>query len=321
MAPSDNQALDDKLLRRYLLGSLPEADSERLHELSVSDEEFADRLDAVENDLVDAYVQRELSEEDLQQFKSFYLSSPRRREKVQFAEGLLELERRVTTTPASLKRETAVPAPQAERAPRDRSWVGVLVPRFGFGALAAACLALLLAGGYLLLQNRELRKQLTDAQSHQVSDQRAIVQELEGQLEQERSKKNEALQDLESARRSQLNLDQLTIVSMVLPAPTRSPGPMPTISVHAGTDLVVLVLPLESDDFTAYRAELKEAGAGRTVWRSAKVTASQEERKSLSVSFRATLLKHQNYILKLTGIGGRDREEVVGAYPFSVVVQ
>src|SRR5215472_6462693 len=150
MAPSDNQVLDDERLRRYLLGVLPEADAERLHELSVTDEEFAGRLDAVENDLVDAYVRGELSEDNLTHFKAFYLSSPTRRQKVQFAEGLLALERRTASAPARIK-ERGVSASPSRQASRDRSSSPMLaVRRFGFRwGLAAASVALLVAGGYL----------------------------------------------------------------------------------------------------------------------------------------------------------------------------
>ena len=41
---------DDDILVRYLLGSLPEDETERLDELSVSDDDFVWRLRAAEND-------------------------------------------------------------------------------------------------------------------------------------------------------------------------------------------------------------------------------------------------------------------------------
>src|SRR5260370_8307919 len=104
---SDKQIYDDRLLTRYLLGVLPAEEAERLNELSVADEEFAWRLNSFENDLVDAYVRGGLSGEDLQQFTAFYLSSPTRRHKVEFAEGLLALEHKTAALPAKTK---AVPS-------------------------------------------------------------------------------------------------------------------------------------------------------------------------------------------------------------------
>ena len=321
MAPSDNQALDDGQLRQYLLGALPETDAERLHELSITDEEFAGRLDAVENDLVDAYVRGELSEENLKEFKAFYLSSPRRRQKVEFAEGLLALERRAATAPASVT-EPAVRVSPSKQASQDRSSRSILaVPRFRFqwGPVAAS-LAFLVAGGYLFFQNLELRKQLSEAQSHHVQDPR--IRELERQLDQERAAGDQARKELEQARESQANLDQLKTVSILLPPPLRGPGAIPTISLQPGTDLVVLVLPLESDDFPAYRAQVKDPVANHVLWSSAVLTASHGgERKSVSISFRAGLLKRQNYFVNLTGVPGHGAPEVIAGYPFRVVLE
>src|SRR3954471_23043773 len=78
--PSDVQTLT-----QYLLGSLPAAETERLDELSVTDDETAEALKSVENDLIDAYVQDELDEVARSQFKTHYLASAARRERVAFA--------------------------------------------------------------------------------------------------------------------------------------------------------------------------------------------------------------------------------------------
>ena len=55
----DQQTLSDQLITQYLLGSLSSEETERLDELSLSDDEFAVRLQAVENELIDAYVEGE----------------------------------------------------------------------------------------------------------------------------------------------------------------------------------------------------------------------------------------------------------------------
>src|SRR3954466_9062484 len=77
---------DHQKLTQYLLGSLPAAEAERLDELSVTDDEVAESLRSVENDLIDAYVQDELDAEERALFKSHYRASARRRERVSFAQ-------------------------------------------------------------------------------------------------------------------------------------------------------------------------------------------------------------------------------------------
>ena len=79
---------NDQTINEYLLGSLPEAEAERLDELSFTNDEFAETLRAAEKDLVDAYVQGELVGTALERFKSHYLSTPRRRGNVEFAQAL-----------------------------------------------------------------------------------------------------------------------------------------------------------------------------------------------------------------------------------------
>src|ERR1700737_2971919 len=82
-----NSTDQNQVITQYLLGSLPEGESERLDELSVASQEFAESLSASEKDLIDAYVQGELSGSMLAQFESHYLASPIRRGRVEFAEA------------------------------------------------------------------------------------------------------------------------------------------------------------------------------------------------------------------------------------------
>src|SRR5215475_12180172 len=75
----------DQHLVRYLLGLLPENEAERLDELSVTNDDIAWRLQVAEDDLVDAYVDGELSREMSARFESICLSSPKWGERVNFA--------------------------------------------------------------------------------------------------------------------------------------------------------------------------------------------------------------------------------------------
>ncbi len=314
---SDKQIYDDRLLTRYLLGVLPAEEAERLDGLSVADEEFAWRLNGIENDLVDAYVRGELSDEDLPQFKAFYLSSPTRRHKVEFAEGLLALEHKAAALPA----KTKAVASRVKKEEQAFPWRMFSGPRFGFQwGFASAALVALVVAGYLLSENLRLRTQVSEAQAqHAALDRRA--QELEQQLNQERLTKAETLKELEHARESQINLDQLKTVSLLLPPPTRGASQVATLYFPSRADLAVLVLALESDDFPAYRATLKDPATNQALWRSTSLTAtSSGDKKVVSVGFRASLLKQQNYIVELTGLRG-GAAEPVGGYPFRVMLK
>ena len=123
----ENRSIDDDLLKRFLLGAVPEEQAERLDELSISDDHVATRLQDVENDLVDAFVRGELSGETEQRFKAQYLSTPERRNRIAVAEALLARQRSGTRVRRGL-------AP----------W-----------AIAASVLLVVLAVGYLGLGRRQ----------------------------------------------------------------------------------------------------------------------------------------------------------------------
>src|SRR5262245_12116577 len=102
------QMNDEQKVISYLLGALSETEAERLDELSVTDQEFAERLRRIEDELVDAYVRGELTGDWLDRFKAHYLASPLRREKVRFAQALLGYTDRAAT--AEVMTMAAVPA-------------------------------------------------------------------------------------------------------------------------------------------------------------------------------------------------------------------
>ena len=81
--PTDRYPQDERLerLEDYLLGLLSEAETEQLDELSITDEAFAWRLRAAEDDLVDAYVRGNLPAQTRARFEEFYLASPRHRQR------------------------------------------------------------------------------------------------------------------------------------------------------------------------------------------------------------------------------------------------
>src|SRR5580765_3772227 len=166
---TSSQTPDDQLLVRYLLGSLNEIETERLDELSITDDGVASRLTAVENDLVDGFVRRELSAETMDRLRAHYLVSPARRDKVRFAETLAAYRRR----------EEPVQVPRGRR----------IVP---WPALAAAALLVLTTSGYLLVEGMRLRSQVAATQSA-----RAALEERERQLQRQVDAQRAAQEDAE----------------------------------------------------------------------------------------------------------------------------
>jgi len=295
MSSSDWPQYDERLVVQYLLGSIPEEEATRLDELAFVSDEFAERLRAVEYDLVDAYVKGELSGEVLDRFQLHYLTSPARREKVKFAESLLAWSNR---TPEISVRST--------RSPR-RRW---LIP-----ALAFAATCLVLACGYLLYQNSRLRIQMTQTQrDHESLELRERT--LERQIAEQRlamatvpeNKPAPPLQSTENA------------IALILLPQTRGAGPIPAIVLSSTADRAEFRLELESGDFTGFQAELKDLATNRVLWRSGKLKEeSQGDSRRVRVSVPGGLLKPQNYTLELTAIPSAGARELLSSYAFRVV--
>jgi hypothetical protein len=321
MSPGDKQPFDDQILLRYLLGSLPEEEAERLDELSIGDDAFAWRLSAVENDLVDAYVRGELSGGDLAEFKKRYLSSPRRLQKLEFAEALSSFDRETLTAAAQAR---PAPSPEAKEESSNtwslRRWFSVprLALQWGF---AGGAVAMLFAASYLLLENARLRKQRVEAQGfHATAGQRE--QELQRQLNDQRVANAEMAKEMDGLRESQPNLDQLKTLSAVLLPPTRGAGQIPTLLVPPRTSLVVLVLALETDDFPAYRVGLRDPAANQILWHSTSLQpTSGAENKLISISFPARLLRSQNYVIELSGVSEKGAAELATSYTFHAEIR
>jgi hypothetical protein len=310
MPAAHNQG--DQFLVQYLLGSLPAEETERLDELSVTDNDFATRLSVAENDLVDAYVRGELAADTADRFRTAYAATPRRREKVRFAESLLSFQKRETSSAISVHSE-------AEQKSTRGSWrfftLPSLMPQWG---LAAMAIILLVATAYLGLANRRLRDQLSRAGAERLSvEQRE--QQLTRQLE-EKSSENAG----GSGAGSNLPkpLDRLKIAAFVLAPPIRGGGQILSVSTSSDTDLVVLKMELEVNDFPKYRVELEEAATRQILWTSEGLEAfSDGDRKAVSFAFPSALLKRQNYLVQLGGIRANGTSELISAYPFRAVVK
>ena len=337
-----NQTFNNQTITEYLLGSLAEAETERFDELSITNDEFAETLLAAEKDLVDAYVQGELTRAELERFNIHYLSSPLRRRKVEFAQAFLVLtEKNSSARSAEAPSEAAAKPSKKTKVSGWSSALRVFTERrlalqWGFAAMA---LAFLIAGGWLALENVRLRRQISQTQARREAlGQRE--QELQKELEEQRSASAKTEQELaqvaEERRRLEDDLkkeqhrqlidekqqpsrpDEGLVASFILTPQMRGIGQVPTVSIPASTEYVAMQLELESNDYPAYRIALVDPSNNQVLWRSGKINATRNG-KALSVRFRAGLLKRQTHLLQVSGMPASGVSEVVGDYPFRVV--
>ena len=320
----------DGLIVQYLLGSLSEEETERLDELAIVDDEFAVRLQLVENDLVDAYVRGDLSGETLERFTSFYLSSPKRREKVGFSQAFQRVpDQDVITEQAEIRPRKPYEEESISRPGWLRGLFSTWRPALVWGI---ASIALLLVIGALVVQNRRLQNQIAQTQSEQAAIQQR-ERELQTDLDAQRSAASEREREMDSLRDKIARLDQprssessggqspenLVVVPVDLAPQTRGISRLPTVSIPAAADLVIMQLELETGDYPVYRAELKPLSGGQVIWSGGRLRPrAKESGRVVVVNLRPRLLKSQRYVLEVSGISSSGSAEIVGSYPFEV---
>lgn len=282
----------DQTIRDYLLGQLPESDTERLDELSITDEACAERIRAVEHDLVDAFARGELEGVVLEQFRSRYLTTPQRREAARFAEALQSLDENSgegSSSDAGRGPTTVVREP--------RRWRELL-------ALAAAVI-LATASVWLVLDNRTLRERVTSAE-----------------LQRDRQ-----LREAEAPRAADTappppgpGPSLPTLATLVLTPQLRSARQLPTVALTVGTGDLAVQLDLEPVDYPAYDAALVASNGDRIVWRSDRLIArTVGDRKRIDLGLPAAVLSPQEYLIRVSGVPARGASEIIGEYRFIVV--
>lgn len=97
----EQQVEVDHVMRRYLLGDLPEEAQIEVEERLLADPEYLSELLIAENDLTDDYVQGSLSDFDKERAAIYLLAVPEGRQKLSFAKALNDYVSEATPLSAS----------------------------------------------------------------------------------------------------------------------------------------------------------------------------------------------------------------------------
>lgn len=317
---------DNQKIIAYLLGDLPEAETEIFDERSFTDDAFAERLTAAENDLIDGYIQGDLSGESLKKFESVYLATPLRRQKVEFAKSL----------------QTIAGREQIETQPKQET-VGFFSFLKNYRlqiSLAFGALAVLILGVWFFTTRRispEIVVQNTPTPSPQnqtnvekerevaVIDSNANFPVNNNDLPQNKEPVNENRtpanknpnneNTVQPKERPTVTPPKITLASIVL-APALRNNQLKTFPISKDITDVAVRLELESDDFPLYRVALSDE-AGNNLRQFANL---RTRRNSLNVRVPAKSLKSGIYTFEVSGIKD-DAAEIISSYTFRLVVK
>ena len=274
----------DEVLVRYILGELPPAEADPLDERSVVDPDFFDRLDAIENDLVDSYVRQELPADLRDRFARGYLATGARADKVRFASALAKRQKR-TATVIPMK-------------PRARHAVPWLLP-------LAASIAVVGLGVWFLPQIQDQPPNAPATQQASRDPQPATTPGAPPPAAPPVDAPPPTVQE--------------TLFAFTLAAPRRGADDLATIRIPATATSVTLRAELEIDDFPRYRAVLKDPATDRVLWRSSELTAEgQRPARVVPIMIPARHFSAQRYFLELEGVSAAGRAEPLTTYAFRV---
>lgn len=316
-----NQADQSELMRRYLLGLLPEAEQLNLETRLFADGETLEQIWASENELIDAYVRHRLTAAERAQFERHYLAAPEHRERVAFAQELLR-----AADEAGAEEPSYIIGHAAQRA--ESFWTKMMAsfraPQFAFGAMAALMVILLAGGAWLISERAQWRAQLEQAQTERAAAaQRA--RDLAAQIAQQQERNTELSGELERLREKQRRTlaapsptAKPALLSFLLLATVRGGSEQPVLKIPPGIEQVRLQMPLERNDYSRYRVSLRPVDGG-AAWDSASVSiAARKEGAVVSVRVPTARLTSDDYILTLSGIDASGAAEQINRYFFRV---
>ena len=301
---------DDKVIARYLLGELPEAEQTKLEEYAFSDSDYLQQVRAVEKDLMDEYVRGELSGPEREAFEQRFFASAHRRRQIEFARALMQVSGE---------------SPARAAAAATTSWWDSLF-LFGRGLnpalrFAPAALALFILIGGVWLFRESMRSRREQAQI-QPSEATPLVQENgTPKSNAEQHAQNEPPATTSPANRLEGRQTPPPVVAslLLLPGTSRGSEGHPHLIIAPATSTAQLRVVLESgDQYKTYDLELRTI-SGKAVRRQGGLTAhGGPGGRAVVLTLPANLLITGDYELTLNGINEQQRAEPLGFYYFSV---
>lgn len=135
---------DEQQIRSYLLGALAQEEMRELEERLLREEEFANQVLLIEDELIEDYTLGELSDKEQQQFQKYFLTTPKRRRKLMMVE---ELRERAFVRDVAAKTEspikqttTAMEDSRVRKVEQATWWTRLFQPRWQTAAFATLIL-------------------------------------------------------------------------------------------------------------------------------------------------------------------------------------
>lgn len=282
------------VMTRYLLGLATPVEQEALEDSYAADTEVFEQLVAIENDLADRYVRRQLTDEERAAFERHVLAHPQRRARAQFAKAWTEY--------LDESAGVGIPLKSASLSERISLWWHSSNSAWVL-ALSLSATALLLIGGWGLWRLTRMATPIDVAQHGNTS---ASPTPTNAPL----LSASPIMPSIKPTR-SAPAVVTLTLNAALMRGTETADAPMLTIPANATE--VRLRLKSDATGYTRYRLTLQTA-RGRTL-RSV-ITTSETE--TFVVSLPAQFLPSGAYALSLSGLNPNGEADSLSKTSFRV---
>jgi len=305
----EDGSVEEAVVVRYLLGDLPEEALIQVEDRAFHDPEYLHLIEAVEADLIDAYMRNQLQPEERRQFESRFLTSAERRKKLEFAQAWSRV---------ADEAKTAAQQPRAASDTEARRWWRELfaflrgpAPAFRF---AGAAIAVLLIGVlcWQALESSKLRNRVHELEAER-SNQQQREQALKSNLAAERGRLDELTSQM------QRGLPPIAASLTLMPGSLRDASVRPEILIAPSTQIVRLEIQIEpKDNYPQYRAELRTQRGEQVLTRNNLREQRGSAGRFVVLEIPSNAVDSGQYELTLQGKAAPEQLEDLAYYRFSV---
>ena len=335
------QSDNEKTIIAYLLGELPEEELQRFERRYLEEESLFQELQEIEDELIDDYVTGALSAERRTAFEQYFLRSPERRDKVEFARAITERARAwkksgqaEASRAVSLDTQrTSEPGVSIEtKVLPFKGWQHP-VPAWRQWAAIAAAVLFAVAGVGLWLKASHLQRELLTTREQQTAllqneaHLRTGAAELQSELSAEQKKsqtleeKIEQIENLASADTGSRVIYGIRLGIEYLSGGSRGEetGKTKTLEIPRKAQLVLLGVEFGKSDFQTFKATLRRADRSVIWTRGGLKARSAGTNQSVTLVMPADSLSPGDYDLVVSGVTPEGNTESVGRYYLRVV--
>lgn len=299
------QMLNDDVARRFWLGQLPPEDRGRIEELAFEDPETFTFLELVENDLIEEFIQGELSPVEEHQFKNHFLSLPASRENLKISRMLQRRFDKRVSFPDPPKSDWLLFGGWFKR---QSAWVRIPM-------LAAAALALIAVAFWIVSLVWEARN---PAPIQAGPDKPIVIPSPEVKVSPSPELAPSPAHVENKPKASTPERKRSAAYAVLLPSASPRGADAQPLKLPTDIASMPLELPLISQkNFRIYEAVLEDEN-GKVLYTWSNLKAEQlTSGKALQIDVPVTLLKPQNvYRIIVSGLSSKRVTERVARYPF-----